>query len=79
MKTSTALMIALPILSSCLPAAAHPGHPAEPVASGFTVSWISVAPQTRGAIHPASVPDFWKKAFVSKIRIAGQPAFSLQP
>ena len=79
MKIPTALMIAVPILYFCLPAAAHPGHAAEPAAPGFTVSWIGVAPRAGGPIDPASVPDFWKKAFVSKIRIAGQPAFSLRP
>jgi hypothetical protein len=79
MKTTAALLFALPILSLCLPATAHPGHAAEPVETGLAVSWIGVAPKLAGPINPASVPDFWKKAFVSKIRIQGQPGFLLHP
>jgi hypothetical protein len=79
MKTPAALLIALPILALSLPATAHPGHAAEPVETGLAVSWIGVAPKTTGSINPASVPDFWKRAFVSKIRIVGQPGLSLHP
>ncbi|MEO6097970.1 MAG: hypothetical protein ABIW76_20835 [Fibrobacteria bacterium] len=79
MKTPAALMIALPILSLYLPASAHPGHAAEPVATGYVVSWIGVAPKASGSINPASLPDFWKKAFVSKIRLMGQPEVSPHP
>lgn len=75
MKYPTVLAIAIPILSLCIPAAAHPGHAAAPQEKAYLVSWIGVLPASNATLNPASCPDFYKRAFVSKYAILGSSEF----
>lgn len=70
MKT-TAALFALSLTILCGTVQAHPGHAESSHATLYGVSWMGVLPKSGAPIGPASTPDFWKKAFVSKFRITG--------
>lgn len=73
MKT-TAAIFALSLLVLCGTVQAHPGHAGSHEVPVYGVSWMGVLPKSEASIGPASSPDFWKKAFVSKFRITGSPS-----